>query len=96
MMKRKKYIVKSKDVSIAVPVLSVSIFVYKKKKIKPSRIENDEKNVIKDIKNIVVDYLIKRTAGVEDPRRFGDQLLQMDGVSLAGFSSEKVFFSHSL
>ena len=28
---------------------------------------------------------------MEDPRRFGDQLLQMDGVSLAGFSSEKVF-----
>ena len=23
--------------------------------------------------------------------RFGDQILQMDGVSLAGFSSEKVF-----
>ena len=30
---------------------------------------------------------------MEDPRRFGDQLLQMDGVSLAGFSSEKVFSS---
>ena len=29
---------------------------------------------------------------MDDPRRFGDQLLQMDGVSLAGFSSEKVFF----
>ena len=56
-----------------------------------SKVENDEKKVIKNIKNIVGDYLIKRTAGVEDPRRFGDQLLQMDGVSLAGFSSEKVF-----
>ena len=49
--------------------------------------------LVLDIFNLPIDVIPLISDQVQDaiPPRFGDQILQVDGVSLAGFSSEKVF-----
>ena len=54
--------------------------------------------LVLDIFNLPFDMIPQISDQVQDaiPPRFGDQILQVDGVSLAGFSSEKVFFDNFL
>ena len=53
--------------------------------------------LVLDIFNLPFDVIPLISDQVQDaiPPRFGDQILQVDGVSLAGFSSEKVFLAIS-